>query len=151
MYARQNALASYGRVANSETDPLRQIVLLYDGAVKFIRLAADDIQRGDLTAKAAHSNRALDIVGYLQSILDFERGGEVAPVLDQLYSHVTMQILRASAALDADDMRRAAEALRQVRDSWQTAATTASAPLNATVPSSPAPLAAKHTPFAVAL
>ncbi|MEJ7713934.1 MAG: flagellar protein FliS [Pyrinomonadaceae bacterium] len=62
-YGKQSALASYGKVANAETDPLRQIVLLYDGAVKFLRLAADEIESGDVAAKAVHSNRALDIIG----------------------------------------------------------------------------------------
>lgn len=124
MFGKQNALASYGKVANAETDPLRQIVMLYDGAVKFIRLTAADIASGDLVAKAEHSNRVLDIIGYLQSILDFERGAEAAAVLDNLYTQVTVQVLRASAALDAEAMLRTADLLLPVRDSWETAART---------------------------
>lgn len=119
MYGRQNALANYGKIANAETDPLRQLVMLYDGAVKFLRLAALDMESGDIAAKAEHSNRALDIIGYLQSVLDFERGGEVAPVLDVFYANLTVKILRASAALNAAEMRRAAELLLPVRDSWE--------------------------------
>ena len=38
-----NALASYGRVANSENDPLEQVVMLYDGCIRFLRQAASDI------------------------------------------------------------------------------------------------------------
>lgn len=111
-------MAAYGRVANAETNPLQQIVMLYDGAIKFLRLATADIESGDMVAKAEHTNRALDIVNYLQSILDFERGGEVSPVLDKLYTSVTSYIFRASVQLDGTLMQRAAELLVPVRDAW---------------------------------
>jgi flagellar protein FliS len=120
MYNRQNSISAYGKIANTETNPLLQIVMLYDGAIKFLQLAAADIEAEDIQAKAEHSNRALDIINYLQSILDFNRGGEVAPRLDNLYRTVTVIILRASFKLDADLMRLAAELLIPVRDAWET-------------------------------
>jgi flagellar protein FliS len=102
MNYRNGALASYAKVANAETNPLQQIVMLYDGAIKFLRLAAVDIEKSDLIAEAEHTNRAFDIINYLQSILDFENGGDVAPTLDALYTSVSMMILRASMNLDAE-------------------------------------------------
>lgn len=118
MYAQPKALVSYGRVANGESDPIKQIVLLYDGAIKFLNLTAANIEADDLAAKAEHSTRALAIVGYLQSILDFEKGGQVAVSLDNLYRSVTVLILKASAGPDPDLMRRAAAVLVPVRDAW---------------------------------
>jgi flagellar protein FliS len=118
MYGKPDALSSYGRVANGEKDPLQQIVLLYDGAIKFLRLAAANIESKEIPQKAEHVNRALDILNYLQGILDFERGGAVAHTLDKLYTLVSMKVLRASAVLDATAMRAAAELLAPVRDSW---------------------------------
>lgn len=115
---RSNALASYGRVANSDNDPLQQVVMLYDGAIRFLRQAASDIEAVEIAKKAEHVNRALDILNYLQGILDFERGHEVAQTLDNLYTLVSMKVLRASAKLDAPGMRAAAELLAPVRDSW---------------------------------
>jgi flagellar secretion chaperone FliS len=125
MYGKSSALSSYGRVANSENDPLQQIVMLYDGAIKFLRLASANIESRDIPQKAEHVNRALDILNYLQSILDFERGGAVAQTLDNLYTLVSMKILRASANLDADGMRAAADLLMPVRDSWTVVAASA--------------------------
>lgn len=120
MYTKPKALASYGKMANAETNPLKQIVLLYDGAIKFLNLTAADIENNDLIAKAEHSNRALDIINYLQQILDFEKGGSVAESLDHLYRSITVLILRASVELDPALMRRAAELLVPVRDAWET-------------------------------
>lgn len=127
MSFRPNALAAYGSMANTESNPIQQIVMLYDGAIKFFRLAAADIDAKDITAKAEHSNRALDIIIYLQSILDFERGGEVAPALDAMYLNVMAMALKASASLDGDLMRNAADLLVPVRDAWVETAATLSA------------------------
>lgn len=119
MYAKSNALSSYGRIANTESNPLKQIVMLYDGAIKFLNMTAADIENNDFIAKAEHSNRALDIINYLQSILDFNKGGNVAQSLDSLYRSINVLVLRASAELDAALMRRAAELLAPVRDAWE--------------------------------
>lgn len=120
MYNRSNGIASYGRIANFETDPLKQVVMLYDGAIKFLHQSAADMEAGDFAAKGEHSNRALDIINYLQSVLDLEAGGEVGRSLDDLYTKVRIMILKASTRRDAPLMRSAAEALRPVRDAWET-------------------------------
>ena len=118
MFQRSNIVNSYGRIANSETDPLKQVVMLYDGAIKFLNLTAADIEANNLAGKAEHSTRALDIISHLQNTLNFEAGGNVAVSLDNLYRSVTVLIMRASVELDADLMRRAAATLMPVRDAW---------------------------------
>ncbi len=119
-------MASYGRIANTESDPIRQIIMLYDGAIKFVFLSASDIETNDLVAKGEHSNRALDIINYLQGILNFEKGGDVSRDLDNLYRNATSIILRASATLDASLMRRAALILSNVKEAWEINARNAS-------------------------
>lgn len=120
MYTRSKGLSSYGKIANTESDPLMQIVMLYDGAIKFLNLTAADIEANNLVDKAEHSNRALDIINYLQTILNFERGGDSAVILDRFYRSITVLILRGSVELDAALFRRAAELIAPVRDSWET-------------------------------
>jgi flagellar protein FliS len=126
MYPQPKAIASYGRVANIETNPLTQIVMLYEGAIKFLNMTAQDIEDSDLVAKAEHSTRAIDIINYLQAILDFERGGAVAANLDKFYRSVMRLVLRASAELDPKLMRQAADLFIPVRDAWETNARNAS-------------------------
>ncbi len=119
MYNRSNGIASYGKVANFETDPLKQIVMLYDGAIKFLYQSAADIDAADFAAKAEHSNRALDIVNYLQGVLDLDNSGRVGQSLDDLYTRVRIMILKASTRPDSSLMRSAADALRPVREAWE--------------------------------
>ena len=135
-YQQPKSLASYGRIANTEADPIKQIVMLYDGSIKFLNLTAADIESGDLVAKAEHSSRALEIIAYLQTILDFDKGGAVAVSLDRLYRSITMMVLRASAGLDPVMMRRAVALLTPVRDAWQ---------VNASLTQNALPLDAPHT------
>jgi flagellar protein FliS len=134
MYGRSNALNNYGRIANAEADPLQQIVMLYDGAIKFLRLAATSIESRDIPAKAEQTDRALQIINYLQSILDLERGGAVAASLNTLYTSVTLVILNASSKLDPKEMRRAADLLLPVRDAWEINARSAVATAQAALP-----------------
>lgn len=145
MYGRANAIGSYGRVANAEADPIQQIVMLYEGAIKFLRLAAFSIESRDIAAKAEQTDRALQIISYLQSILDFERGGDVAVSLNMLYTSVTQLTFSASARLDAAEMQRAADLLLPVRDAWVTNARAASStpelPLAAQIPAQPRQIA----------
>jgi flagellar protein FliS len=119
MYSPSKGIASYGRIAHVETNPLKQVVMLYDGAIKFLNMTAVDIETGDISAKGEHSGRALEILCYLQSILNFELGGDVAVSLDNLYRSIINLILRASAELDPQLMRKAAELLSPVRDAWE--------------------------------
>lgn len=134
MQNRADAIHTYGRVANAEADPLQQIVMLYDGAIKFLRLAAASIESRDIAAKAEQTDRALQIINYLQSILDLERGADVAASLNALYTSVTLVILNASARLDATEMRRAADLLSPVRDAWSINARQASVTAKSTSP-----------------
>jgi hypothetical protein len=77
----QSKLYTYQQVASTSSSPLEQIVMLYDGAIKFLMQAAEDIKKKDILAKAEHIDRALAIVNYLRDILDNEarrRGGRAA-------------------------------------------------------------------------
>jgi len=126
MRAQQGRLAAYSQVANLETNPIQRIVMLYDGAIKFLRMAAADIEANDRVAKAEHTSRAMNIIVYLQGALDMEQGQEAARVLDNLYTHVAAMILKANLALDARLMRRAADLLAPVCEAWTIAAQSAS-------------------------
>lgn len=119
MYNNSRArLAAYNQVASLEVDKVKQIGLLYEGTIKFLQLAAIDIEINDLIAKAEHTKRALDIISYLQSILDFDRGGEVAQTLDVFYRSIAKLVVTASFSLDPKSMRRAAELMLPVCEAW---------------------------------
>lgn len=129
-----NKLYSYKQIASTTATRLDQIVQLYDGAIKFMMLAGDDIKKNDAASKSEHLNRALAIVDYLRAILDLEKGGKVAILLDQLYEYATHEMLQASAWMDATRLDGPLRSLRELRSAWYEIATSPGAPAKTEAP-----------------
>ncbi|MHC4123375.1 MAG: flagellar export chaperone FliS [Planctomycetota bacterium] len=53
------------------------IVMLYDGAVKFLKMAIEQIEAKNPEAKGKYIVKAEDIINELNTVLDMEAGGEV--------------------------------------------------------------------------
>ena len=68
--------------------PARQIVLLHESAIRNLLEAKLAIAQRRIEDRFNRVTKAHAIVGALQSCLDFERGGEIAPLLDRLYDHM---------------------------------------------------------------
>jgi flagellar protein FliS len=116
------AAARYRTTQIQASSPLERVVLLYDGAIRFIDAARAAIERKDIGARRIALGRAIAIVGELTSTLDMERGGEVAKSLDALYAFVSRRLLdaaRQQQVAPLDDCRRILDTLRE---GWREAA-----------------------------
>jgi flagellar protein FliS len=103
------------------------VVMLYDGAIRFVGEARAAIARGDVPARVTATKRALDIVVELQSTLNVKDGGDIARELDRLYTYVNGKLLdvtRGDAAA-ADEIHRL---LSTLRDGFSQASTATPAP-----------------------
>ena len=74
---------AYGRRQYQQTqvttvDKGRLIVLLYEGAIKFLHQAKVCQEENDVAGKANHINRALDIISELNQSLNMNEGGDLA-------------------------------------------------------------------------
>jgi flagellar protein FliS len=119
-----NPLQAYRQTEVQSRSPIELVVLLYDGALRFLSVARDGFERGDIPARRQATSRLLAIVSELQSTLDVERGGQVAVTLDDLYAYMTRRIVEATVSNSAaplDDVRRLLETLRE---GWQGIAVT---------------------------
>ena len=54
------------------------VVLLYDAALQSIELSRRAIDTNNLPDKGRFLGRAISIVGELDSVLDYEQGGDIA-------------------------------------------------------------------------
>jgi flagellar secretion chaperone FliS len=66
-----------------------------------------------------HSARALTAIYVLQSSLDFERGGDIATNLFQLYEYSRQQLLKHMRRDDTANVPQALRAMREILDAWQ--------------------------------
>lgn len=98
--------------------PAQQLVMLYDGAIRFMGQAKEAISRNDVQARYNSNRRALEIVSYLLEILDMEKGGEVAQRLQRIYSFLIKKIMEVDFKNSAEACEEIMGHLRILRSGW---------------------------------
>ena len=95
------------------------VVMLYQGAVKFIRLGIEGIERQD--GKAAHESlvRAQDIVVELLSSLNREEGGQIASQLSGVYDYCFRRLVLSNVKKDPAPAREVLGIVRDLGTAWQ--------------------------------
>ena len=98
----------------------RQVVMLYDGIISFLKQAKDAIAEKRIEDRFLLLQRASKVITGLQSSIDFEKGGDIANILHSFYTNMSMRILsinfeREGAAL-CDTL---IEEIKQMRDVWE--------------------------------
>jgi flagellar protein FliS len=95
------------------------VVLLYDGAIQSIELARTGIESKNLKEKSRCLGKAISIVGELDSVLDFERGGEIATSLHRLYEYIITELVAANARNETRYLNGPLRCLTTLREGWQ--------------------------------
>ncbi len=108
-------LASQASVANS----VALIQMLFDGFIESINAAKGHLQHGAIQEKCKSLSRASRIVLGLQGALDFQKGGELASNLDELYSYVTRRLLHANAQNDLQILEEIHGLMSEIRQACQ--------------------------------
>jgi flagellar protein FliS len=108
----------YREIAADSGTPLHGVVLLYEQAIEDIRRAVAALHRGDIEVRTSELNHALLVVGQLQSVLDMERGGDVARNLDRFYSLLRIRLLEAQVRVSATILEEQMKLLLLVREAW---------------------------------
>lgn len=104
------------------------VVLLYDAAIQSIKLARRAIETNDLRDKGRFLGRAISIVGELNSVLDFERGGDIAPSLHRLYDYMLTELVAANARHNTRHLDGPLRCLTTLREAWREVAAQQQAP-----------------------
>ncbi len=97
--------------------PERLVVLLYDGAGRFLARAAAAIRDGDAGAAGEPLQRVHAILDELLATLDFD-AGEVAERLQSIYLFSKRTLTEAQLKRDADAVERVAALLADLRAAW---------------------------------
>src|SRR3954465_12196684 len=85
-YATAQQAAAYRDSSVLTAPPERLVVMLYDGAHRFLFQAAHAMRSGDLSLMNNRMQRAEAIINELRQTLDFDNGGEIAPRLEAIYT-----------------------------------------------------------------
>lgn len=74
------------KMARATVSKTRQVVMLYEGVIKFMMQAREAIEQNKIEDRYNSLVKANDVLIALQNSLDFEKGGTMAHVLHDFYS-----------------------------------------------------------------
>jgi flagellar protein FliS len=115
----QDVYKAYHRATHTVAKT-RQVVMLYDGALRNLKQAKDAMIAGDVPTRFQKLVRAGDIIMGLQSSLDFDAGGDVAKILYDFYSSLDARILSTLNGNNTELMDQLMQEIRDMRDVWET-------------------------------
>jgi flagellar secretion chaperone FliS len=102
----------------STSTPLGQVVLLYEGAIRFATLHTAHLEAGRSEAAHIASIRAQEIVSGLREVLD-PSAGPIAAQLDSLYDFVLSRLVDGNIRHEAEPTGEAIKILRGLLEAWQ--------------------------------
>jgi flagellar protein FliS len=97
--------------------PAERVVLLYDGAIRFMMITRQAIEEKDIQKRYDNALKARNIVQHLLETLDMEKGGEIAKNLENIYNFLLRQFLE----VDKNSVEAVDEILKHLkilRESW---------------------------------
>lgn len=80
------------------------LLMLYDTAIKHLKLAKEKMAERDFAGKGMLITKAIEIVSELHECLNKERGGEVAKNLSQVYFFCNTKLLQANMEMNPDKL-----------------------------------------------
>jgi flagellar protein FliS len=111
---------SYKETQIKTATPGKLVVMLYDGALKYIGLAIEALaakhQRYDRVSE--YLVRAQDIVTELMASLDFDQGRDIARSLFNLYMWMNRQILEGNITKSSVPLEQVKKLLMELRVVW---------------------------------
>jgi flagellar protein FliS len=99
MYGK-NPHSTYHAVQITTTDRGRLLLMMYEGAIKFLRQALTGLEEKDVAKFCRYLSKAQAIIAELMNTLDFEKGGTIAQDLDRLYDFMLFYLSEANLYRD---------------------------------------------------
>jgi flagellar secretion chaperone FliS len=95
------------------------ILMMYEGAIKFTKMALQSMDKGDIAGKAKYIRKIHDIVNELSVSLDLKNGGEVTARLETLYQFILRQLTLANIKADRQALESIVKVLEPLHDAWE--------------------------------
>ncbi len=94
------------------------ILLMYDGAIRFINEAIRRVETNDVAGRGTYISKAQKIVDELNGALNHKAGGEVAVNLDKVYLEVSRNLIDANIRGSKEPLDEALSSLKGLRSAW---------------------------------
>ena len=109
----------YLRTQVMSASPVKIIVMLYEGAIKNMKIAKLAIEEKDIVRAHQNLRRAQDIIKELKSSVDLNVEGDVPEHLVRLYEYSNNQLVTANLAKSTEPIDNVIHILSELLDSWK--------------------------------
>jgi len=106
------------RQVNS-TDPMKIILMVYEGAIKFLKKAVEYGEQGDIRNKNIYTNKAADIIVELNNSLNMKAGREIAENLRNMYVLMGRLLIEAITKESVWPLNEVIKILSELKEGWE--------------------------------
>lgn len=112
------AFNQYQDTQITTASPEKILLMLYDGAINFTRIAREKMEQGDVAGKAKFISKGMAIVSELMNTLNHEVGGDISRRLEQLYVYILDEYTTANINNSVKALDNALKILMSLRETW---------------------------------
>ncbi|MEK3900544.1 flagellar export chaperone FliS [Paenibacillus sp. FSL R7-0179] len=106
----------YRQSSVQTSTPAQLVIMLYDGAIRFVKTAVDGLNKQDLEKSNLNFGKAQTIVSELMSTLDHSI--EVSKGLYSLYEYTNYLLIQANIQKSPEKAEEAIGYLTDLRETW---------------------------------
>jgi flagellar secretion chaperone FliS len=110
---------AYKKASVTTKDQGTLILMLYDGAIRFLKTAINKIEANDLEAAHTSISRAKNIISELLTSLNTDESGRVGVGLKSLYVYMFNRLIDANIQKKGEYLAEVCELLTELRDGWR--------------------------------
>jgi flagellar protein FliS len=114
----KTSIDQYRKSAVSAASPLQLVVMLYDGALRFMEAGKHAMLKRDVYVQNENITKAQRIVSELLSTLDLDQGGAVAKNLLSIYTYVYDRLVEANIEDKPEIIDECVAIMSDLRESW---------------------------------
>ncbi len=118
MNAYYTAQEQYNHNAIKTASPEQLLLMLYDGAIRFIRQAIMASEENKQTEMLGRISKAFAIIVAFSNTLNHDIGGDIAADLDGLYQFMLKELHKARTQTDPKSLKVVEGLLVDLRDTW---------------------------------
>lgn len=114
----QRAAQAYFQTQVTTTSQGDIVVMLYDGAIKFLNQAKTYLADNDMAQKGMAISKALDVINELDGSLNMEKGGSLSDNLHNLYLFCSKHLVMANLRKDPERIEQVIKILSGLRSAY---------------------------------
>ena len=114
-----NPYRAYQKTQVTTAKPEKVLLMLYEGAIKFNKLAILKMKEKNVAEKGKNISKTLAIVSELMNTLDHEKGGQLAADLENLYMFIMDKLIEANMYNKVEELEVVERLLTTLYTAWQ--------------------------------